>query len=290
MYLSRRALLAGSAAYLAARPSPAASAIDQRFAQIEANCGGRLGVAALDTESDRRLDYRSDRLWPLCGSFKFLLAAAVLARIDAGQESFDRIIKFGPAELLDYAPVVKPRLSQGGMSVGELCEASVTQGDHSATNLLLPTVGGPGGLTVFLRSLGDRTTHIDRSEPFINEALPGDSRDTSSPAAMLGNMGTLLLQNALSVASRSVLNRWLEASVTGKNFLGGGLPSEWRIGHKAGAGAHGAINDIVIARPPGRGPLLIAAYYTDSDAELTDRIALMAEVGRIVTDSLIAGS
>ncbi len=284
---SRRDLMLAASLSLLARPLAAApSAIQNGFRDIESRVGGRLGVSALDTASDRRVDYHSDKLWPLCSTFKFLLVGAVLAKVDTGHEQLDRDIAFTASDLLDYAPVVKARLPGGKMTIAELCEAAITLSDNSAANLLLQTVGGPGGLTIYARSLGDRTTHLDRIEPYLNEAMPGDARDSSSPAAMVNDLGVLLLQDALTPASRQRLTDWLIASQTGRNRLRAGLPAGWRVGDKTGSGARGSTNDIAIAWPPGRQPILIAAYLTGSDAPEPDRSAALAEVARVVAGEL----
>ena len=48
------------------------------FAQLEETNGGRLGVAVLDTATGERSGYRADERFPMCSTFKFLLASAVL--------------------------------------------------------------------------------------------------------------------------------------------------------------------------------------------------------------------
>ena len=289
--LSRRGLLIGASLALAGSRLPAAEGgVQNRLGELEGAVGGRLGVAALDMESDRRIDYRSANLFPICSTFKLLLAGAVLSKVDHDKERLDREIPLTQADLLDYAPVSKPLLAKGRITVAEALAGAVSDSDNTAANLLLSSIGGPGALTVFARSLGDRTTHLDRVEPFLNEATPGDARDTTSPAAMLNDMGVLLLEDALSRTSRDMLADWLVKSRTGLNKLRAGMPADWKIGDKTGMGEHGSISDVAIAWPSGRKPLLIAAYLTESRATQDERIKAMAEIARIVVTELVSGS
>jgi beta-lactamase class A len=253
-----------------------------RLAALEARAGGRLGVAVLDTGSGRRLDHRGGERFPLCSTFKVLLAGAVLARVDAGQEVLDRRLSYSQADLLEYAPVTAAHVAEGGLKVRDLCAAAVEVSDNTAANLLLRTLGGPGAITAFARSLGDPVTRLDRTEPTLNTALPGDPRDTTTPTAMVDSLRALLLGPALKLASRQRLEGWMAACTTGRNRLRAGLPADWSVGDKTGSGERGTVNDVAILRPPHRAPILVAVYYTGSSAPMEDRNAVLAEVGRIV--------
>lgn len=279
--VERRRFIALTVGALAA-PSAATAADAQRgLAAIEAHYGGRLGVVAVDTASGRRMAYRAHERFPMCSTFKFLAATAVLARVDAGRERLDRWIPYGRSALLDYAPVTRAHAGAGGMSLDALCAAAIEYSDNTAGNLLLETIGGPAGLTHYVRSLGDTVTRLDRNEPTVNTAIPGDLRDTTTPAAMNELMRRILLGDALTTRSRAQLEGWLAANKTGAAKLRAGLPRGWAVGDKTGMGDHMATNDIAIVRPPGRAPILIAAY----DAEMrtgTVRDAPLVAVGRIV--------
>lgn len=249
--------------------------------RIEASQGGRLGVAALDTASGSRIDHRADERFPLCSTFKFLAAAYVLARVDAGEEALDRVLTYGRDDIVAHSPATEPRLGTG-MTIGALCEATMTLSDNTAANLLLASFGGPEGLTRYLRSIGDDVSRLDRIEPALNEATPGDPRDTTSPAAMLATMQRLLLGDALSPASRRVLTDWLIANRTGDRRIRAGVPQDWTVGDKTGGGAYGTTNDIAILWPPGQAPILLTVYLTESSASADDREASIAQVGKII--------
>ena len=208
---SRRCLIAGAAASLCAGLAAARSPL----AEIEARVGGRLGVAALDVASGKRLAWRADERFPMCSTFKAMAVAALLKRVDAGDDRLDRFVRFGQADLLSYAPVSKAHVAAGGMKLGELCAAVVEFSDNTAANLILGSIGGPAGWTGFVRSLGDSQSRLDRSEPTLNTAIPGDPRDTATPSAMVGDLKAVLLGDALSPASRQLITGWMVACETG---------------------------------------------------------------------------
>lgn len=262
----------------------AAPAIDlhQRLQALERRHGGRLGASILDIASGQRIGHRADERFPMCSTFKFLAAAQVLARVDRGEEQLQRRIVFTDKDLVAYSPVTGQHVGAPGMSLAELCHAAVTRSDNTAGNLLLDGFGGPAGLTAFARSLGDTVTRLDRRETELNQAIPGDPRDTTTPAAMLDDMRRLLIGEVLSPASRKQLSDWLLANTTGGSRLRAGLPRDWRVGDKTGTGDNGASNDIAIVWPPGRAPLLVTAYYAESSAPQETRNAVLAEVGNIV--------
>src|SRR5881396_1183185 len=180
-----------------------------RILSVEERTGARIGVAALDTGSGKRFDYRAEERFPMSSTFKFLAAAAVLKRIDDKQDQLDRFVSYDAKDILEYAPVTKAHLKEGGMTLGALCEAAIEQSDNTAGNLLLDAVGGPAGVTNFVRSLGDQVTRLDRKEPDLNSAIPGDERDTTTPAAICLDLQRLLLGDALSEPSRRRLEDWL---------------------------------------------------------------------------------
>ncbi len=235
-----------------------------------------------DTGSGARIGHRADERFPLTSTFKFLAAAAVLAKVDAGKDSLDRRVTYAKSDLVTYSPATEKHVGDG-MTLAEICEAAITLSDNTAGNLLLAAIGGPEGLTRFARSIGDAVTRLDRTETDLNEARPGDPRDTTSPAAMIGNLERLLLGDALGAASRERLANWMIANTTGVARLRAGAPKGWRIGDKTGSGNNGTANDIAILWPPGRKPILIAAYLTESRGSMDERNETLAEVARILT-------
>ena len=276
------AMLASPA--LSLRKAWAAPARDPaaEIAALEQKLGGRVGVAALDAGSKARILHREDERFPMGSTWKMLAAAFVLARSDRGDEDLERRILFSPDDLVTYSPVSKDRTHGQGMSLAELCEAAVVTSDNTAGNLLLSSFGGPQALTGYARSLGDETTRLDRIEPALNEALPNDPRDTTSPAAMLETMRQILIGEALKPASRERLLRWMRASRTGDARLRAGFPKNWVAGDKTGTGDNGTANDIAVAIRPNGVPVLVACYLTGSKANSAKLNETHAAIGRLV--------
>lgn len=268
--LTRRMVCAG----LLALP---AQAQDDAFAALEGN--GRLGIAVRDTASGRTLSHRASERFAMCSTFKLMLAAAVLKAVDAGTEIADRTLYYGQSALVPYSPVTG---QHAALTIGALMEAILIYSDNTAANLLLQTIGGPQGWTAFARSLGDNESRLDRIEPDLNSAIPGDPRDTTTPEAVLQNLQKVLVGEVLSAASRQWLINTMAQSATGAHRLKAGLPPDWRIASKTGSGEHGTRNDIGIVFPPGRAPLLVCAYFTGSTAPDADKERVLAGVGRLV--------
>ncbi|HEY1942105.1 MAG TPA: class A beta-lactamase [Roseiarcus sp.] len=286
--VSRRAFVAGlalSCAPVGARADDPSRAAEQRIAALEARAGGRLGVCVIEAKSGRRLAHRAEERFPMCSTFKALAAASILARVDRGVETLDRRVAYGPADLLEYAPVTKAHVADGAMALGDLCAAAIDWSDNTAANLMLQAIGGPAELTRYIRSIGDPVTRLDRNEPTLNTAIPGDERDTTTPLAMARDLEVVLLGEALSEGSRRQLESWMIDDKVGDKRLRAGAPASWRIGDKTGSGDNGTANTIAILRPPGRAPLLAAVYYTESSAPMEARNAIHREVGAIIGEA-----
>lgn len=284
--IDRRVLAGGGAALIGAAVlarAGAHSSPERAIAEIEARVGARLGVAMRDTASGAELRYRADERFPITSTFKLLAGAAALARVDAGRDSLDRRVRFAKSDIVAYSPATERHADGEGMTLAEICDAAITLSDNTAGNLLLAAIGGPDGLTQYARALGDMVTRLDRIETDLNEARPGDVRDTTSPAAMLGNLEKLLVGEALTSASRQRLTNWMIANKTGDTRLRAGVPDGWRVGDKTGAGGNGSNNDIAIVWPPGGKPILIAAYLTECARSVDERNAALADVARALT-------
>ena len=285
MLLDRRSLLA-SLCWMAASPALAAEAPPE-LASYERESGGRIGVYAENLATGARLALRADERFVMCSTFKASLAACVLARVDRGEEQLASMIPYGQADLLTYAPVAKQNLATGKMSVAEMCKAIVELSDNTCANLLLARIGGPAALTAFWRSLGDTTSRLDHNEPELNRSPSGDPHDTTTPAAMAGNLRRLLLGESLSPASRAQLTDWMVNCKTGANRLRGGLPASWKIGDKTGNNGKDAAGDIAIAWPTPNTPILIAAYTHGGKPNAAQIEAAFARIGRMVAERLV---
>jgi beta-lactamase class A len=269
---------------------PAAAADDDPLATrcraIEAELGGRLGVALLDVRSARHSAWRGDERFPMCSTFKWLASAALLARVDAGRERLERRLRFERAQLVPHSPVTGRHIGAPGMTLAALCEATITESDNTAGNLILQALGGPQAVTRYARSLGDASTRLDRIEPHLNESLPGDERDTTTPRAMAVLLQRLLLEDTLRPASRQLLTDWMLATRTSGERLRKDLPAGWRLADKTGSGANGSHNDVGVFWRPDGSPVVAAVYFTGSTAGFDARNRAIAAVARLVTQPL----
>lgn len=267
------------------RPAPARFGPEFRRAvtATEQASGGRLGVSVIDTGSGERFGWRANERFPMCSTFKFALAAAVLKQVAAGRERLDRRIAVAKADIVSHSPFCEQRVD-GTASVGELCHATITTSDNAAANLLLRTIGGPAGFTRRLRAFGDPVTRLDRWETMMSEAKPGDVRDTTSPAAMADLARALVLGHALAPAGRAQLTAWMKDTRTSANSLRAGLPAGWAVADKTGAGGYGTDNWVGVLWPAGRAPLVVASYITGSTLPDDARRPLHARIGRALTE------
>ncbi|WP_088185295.1 SGM family class A beta-lactamase [Sphingobium sp. Z007] len=251
-------------------------------AEIEKEVGGRLGVALVDRSGALLLGFNRDERFAMCSTFKAPLAAAVLIGAEGGKFGLEGEIPFSGDDILDYAPVVKKNKKRGRMSMGELAQAAVEVSDNSAANLLLPMLGGPEGLTSFMRAHGDTVTRLDRNEPTLNENAEGDPRDTTTPAAMAGLMGRLFFRD-MKPESVDKLRSWFNASSTGDKRIKAGLPQGWTSGSKTGT-CGTAYNDVALVKAPNGDEYILAIYLDRPSVDAKKAEAAIAETARAALD------
>ncbi|ARP93785.1 hypothetical protein CAL15_04945 [Bordetella genomosp. 13] len=258
------------------------TALDQALADLEKQSRGRLGVALTDTATGQVASYRGDERFLMLSSFKTLAAAYVLARADRGEDQLTRRMPIAESDLVEYAPVTKQHVGPRGMTLAELCHATVTTSDNTAVNLMHRSYGGPQALTRFIRSLGDTVTRHDRYEPELNVPHPTEPMDTTSPHAMNRTLGALLFGKALKPESRELLQSWLLANTTGGKRLRAGLPADWKVGEKTGTYSRVGSNDAGFARAPGGSPIIVSVYLETTAIPMPERDRIIADVGRQV--------
>jgi len=279
--MKRRDVLCGALALLVS-PALAQGAPIAALADYERGSGGRMGLWAQNLRTGTKIAWRAHERFVMCSTFKASLAACVLAGADRGRVRLDELISYGPADLLDYAPVAKQNFDKGAMSVGDMCEAAVELSDNTCANALLARMGGPSALTAFWRSIGDAVSRLDHNEPELNRSPPGDPHDTTTPAAMAGNLRSLIFGKVLSPNSRALLTGWMLGCKTGDNRLRAGLPKGWRVGDKTGNNGNDASGDIAVTWSPHGEPVLICAY-TQGGAPTPRQVeTAFAGIGRFV--------
>ena len=265
-----------------APPAPEPVRTD-RLAELEQRFDARLGVYAVDTGTARELAHRADERFAMCSVFKALAAAAVLHRTPP--EYLDERVRFTQADLVDPSPVAAQHVADG-MTIRELCDAAVRYSDNAAGNLLLADVGGPAGITAFARSLGDQDSRLDRTEPELNTAVPGDERDTTTPRAIAGSFRALVLGDHLDPADRDLFTQWLIGNTTGDERIRAGMPPGWRVGDKTGTGSYGTANDVAILWPPDGAPIALAVLTSRAAEDATRDYALLAQAAAVVAQEL----
>lgn len=247
--------------------------------KAESQLNARVGYAELDLANGQMLgSYRPQERFPMMSTFKVLLCGAVLSRVDAGQEQLARRIQYRQQDLITYSPVTEKHLTDG-MTVGELCSAAITMSDNTAANLLLSTLGGPSELTAFLRKTGDNVTRLDRWEPALNEALPGDERDTTTPESMAQTLRKLLTGKTLTPASRQQLIDWMAADKVGGPLIRSVTPTGWFIADKTGAGERGSRGIVAALGPDGKPARIVVIYITGTEATMDERNKKIAGIG-----------
>jgi beta-lactamase class A len=259
--------------------------LQDRFATLEQALQGRLGVAAFDPLNRKWITYRSEERFALCSTFKMMASAAVLARSVTEPQLLASRIHYSEMDLVTYSPVTEKHVVDG-MTVEELCAATMIYSDNCAGNLLLDQLGGPAALTRFARNIGDKEFRLDRRETELNTAIPGDPRDTTTPRAMALSLQSLVLGNSLPHAERQKLKEWLLACATGGKTIRAGVPSDWTIGNKTGSGGFGSRNDIGILWSRSRPPIVLAVYTTQHKKDASSRDDVVAAAARIVVETI----
>lgn len=253
-----------------------------RLAELEGRMGGRLGVAALNTANGQRIDYRADERFPVCSTFKVILAAAILQRSRTEPALLQKQIQYTRSDLVTYSPITEKHVDTG-LPVSALCAAAIQYSDNSAANLLMRILGGPQAVTAYARSIGNHEFRLDRWETELNTAIPGDPRDTATPASMAHSLHALTVGAALPLPQQTQLNEWLLGNTTGAKRIRASLSSDWKVGDKTGSGDYGTANDIAVLWPSGRAPIVLAIYHTQNEAKADWNNAIIAEAAGIVT-------
>ncbi|MFG2356243.1 class A beta-lactamase [Streptomyces sp. NPDC048521] len=276
-----------SAAAASAAPDTGSRAAGAELTDLEQRYGARLGVYARNVRTGRTVSHRAGERFPMCSTFKAFAAAAVL-RDHGGCAPLHRVIHYPPHDILPNSPRTEEN-QRTGMTVAGLCAAAIQYSDNAAGNLLLRQIGGPEGLTRFFRSLGDDVSRLDRWEPELNTAIPGDPRDTTTPRAVGGSLERLALGRALDTADREQLLTWLKGNTTSGARFRAGLPRDWVLADKTGTGSYASAHDIGVAWTTRGTPVVLAVLSTKNTQDAPVDEALVAEAARVVARTLAPG-
>ncbi len=258
-------------------------ATHKEFSKLEQKFDARLGVYAIDTGTNQTISYRPNERFAFASTYKALAAGVLLQQNSI--DTLNEVIKFTKEDLVDYSPVTEKHVDTG-MTLGEIAEAAVRYSDNTAGNILFHKIGGPKGYEKALRKMGDRVTMSDRFETELNEAIPGDIRDTSTAKAIARNLKDFTVGNALPHQKRNILTDWMKGNATGDKLIRAGVPTDWVVADKSGAGSYGTRNDIAIVWPPNRSPIIIAILSSKDEKEATYDNQLIKEAAEVVIDAI----
>ncbi|TQR47234.1 class A beta-lactamase [Paenibacillus popilliae] len=257
--------------------------VHQQFVQLEKKYDARLGVYAIDTGTNQTITYRSNERFAYASTFKALAAGVLLQKNSI--EQLDKVITYTKDDLVEYSPITEKHVDTG-MTLEELAEAAIRFSDNTAVNLFLKELDGPKGFEKALRQIGDQVTHADRYETELNEAVPGDIRDTSTPQALADDLKAFTLGNALPLDKRKLLTDWMRGNATGDKLIRAGVPKDWEVADKSGAGGYGTRNDIAIVWPPNRAPIIIAVLSSRDKKDAAYHNELIAEAAKVTMNAL----
>ncbi len=244
---------------------------------------------AVDTGTGAEVSWRADERFAYASTIKAPLAAALLDRV--GIAGMDRAVPIEAADILSYAPVAETRVG-GTMTLRELAEAAMTRSDNTAANLLLEALGGPAELDAALTALGDDTTVVSRTEPDLNEATPGDDRDTTTPRAAaallrahaLGDPGAIA--DPLDADERALFTGWLKATHTGATLVRAELPADWTVGDKSGLGEYASRGDVAVIWRADAAPIVIAVHSAKDQQDADADDALISGAAKAAAQAL----
>ncbi|MEU8254262.1 class A beta-lactamase [Micromonospora inaquosa] len=259
--------------------APAAADRDHEFRQLEERFDARLGVYAIDTGTGRTVQYRADERFAYTSTIKALAAAEILD--ETTDAELDRVVRYSADDLVTYSPITEQHVGDG-MTLREIADAAVRYSDNTAGNLMVRQLGGPQKFERELREVGDKVTDPARYETALNEAKPGDRRDTSTPRALAQDLRAYAVGDALEPADRDILNEWLQGNTTGGELIRAGVPDGWVVGDKTGAGGYGTRNDIAVICPPDRAPIVLAVLSSRDQKDASYDNALIAEATKVV--------
>lgn len=254
----------------------------EKFKQLEKEYDARLGVYAIDTGTKETVEFRENERFAYASTFKALAAAVLLKQNPISV--LEEIRTFTNEDIITYSPITEDFVNKG-MSLGKIAEAAMQYSDNTAGNLLFEELGGPDGFEKALRESGDTITMADRIEPDLNEAIPGESRDTSTPKALATTLEVFGISEYLPADKQEIFTNWLKGNTTGDSLIRAGVPESWEVGDKSGAGGYGTRNDIAIVWPPNREPIIIAIMSSRNEENASFNDKLIAKAAKVIAQA-----
>jgi beta-lactamase class A len=249
----------------AAATSPELLSLEQQLASLVAGKSGEYGIAALDLRTGKTVSINGDTAFPMASTVKLAVAAAYLTQVDYGRRTLDQTI--------------------AGRSAYSLLEAMLVRSDNYATDVLIRNLGGPRTVQQWVSWHGLSGISVDRTIDQLLRARRDlrDSRDSSTPLAMIELLKKIETGNVLKPESRSFLQLMMARCITGSNRMRALLPAGTRVEHKTGT-LTGLTDDVgFITLADGR-RIAVAIFARGG----TNRPRTIAEAARAIYDGFTA--
>ena len=254
------------------------------LADLENKYNAVIGVYAVDMENGKKICYKPDTRFSYCSTHKVFTAAELLRQKNTSD--LNEIRKFSAEDILSYAPITKDHVADG-MTLAEICSASLRWSDNTAANLILQEIGGVENFKVALKNIGDQTTKPARNEPELNLFNPKDNRDTSTPRQMVKNLQVYIFGDILSDDKKKLLIDWMSDNSITDTLIKAETPQGWKVIDKSGSGDYGARNDIAVIYPPNRKPIVMAIMSRRTEKNAKSDDAMIAEAAKRIFDNLV---
>ncbi|WP_400241743.1 class A beta-lactamase [Niallia sp. JL1B1071] len=254
------------------------------FIKLEREFNARLGVFAIDMKTEKKISYRGDERFAFASTYKALAVGALLLK--KSLKDLEQIITFRKEDLVTYSPITVLQV-ENGMTLKEIAAVAICYSDNTAGNILLKELGGPFGFERALRDIGDMDTMSNRFEPDLNDTVPGDLRDTSTPRALATSFQAFTTSDLLPDEKQALLNGWLRENTTGDTLIRAGIPEGLDIGDKSGAASFGTRNDLAIVWPPDNKTIVIAILSCRNTKNAKFADALIAKTAKMIIKALL---
>jgi len=259
------AILLSLTAFVAAPVSAAASpdlvSVEQQLQSLMADKTADVGVAALDLNTGESLSIKGDTPFPMASTVKVAIAALYLSQVDHGQKTLDDTIR--------------------GESVRSLMGKMLIYSDNRAADVLFKDVGGPHAVHRWLVDNGIQGVRVDRTiaQLLADKRDLWDTRDSSTPKAMVDLLRRIYKGDLISPSSRNYLLGVMAKCHTGKNRMKWLLPAGTPVEHKTGT-LNGLADDVGFITMPDGHRIAVAIFARGG----SNRPQAIAEAARAIYD------
>jgi beta-lactamase class A len=254
-------LTAFVAAPVTAAASPDLVSVEQQLQSLMADKSADVGVAALDLNTGESLSIKGDTPFPMASTVKVAIAALYLSQVDHGQKTLDDTIR--------------------GESVRSLMGKMLIYSDNRAADILFKDVGGPRAVHRWLTDNGIQGVHVDRTiaQLLADKRDLWDTRDSSTPKAMVDLLRRIYKGDLISPSSRNYLLGVMAKCHTGKNRMKWLLPAGTPVEHKTGT-LNGLADDVGFITMPDGHRIAVAIFARGG----SNRPQAIAEAARAIYD------